>query len=175
VRSTELSTGIDEAVRKQEYEEWMTLSDAILYIEATYGFRLSRAAGESLARKFSFLRKQTAIERRNGTCYVQLGPFVEMVEKGFFPDIPEGWKSSTYLTKKYNLLPVSLRTWIEKGKVKGMKILIGTTEVYFAKESEVRRYRDKRRDRSRSDAGRGRKQGYKTYHFNKRARRLLDI
>jgi hypothetical protein len=175
VRSTELSIGIDEAVRKQEYEEWLTLSDAILYVEATYGFKLSRHMGESLARKFSFLRKQTAIERRKGTCYVQLGPFVEMVEEGFFPDIPDGWKPFTYLTKKYNLWPESLRTWIAKGKVRGMKISIGATEVYFAKESEVRRYRDKRRDRGDYNAERGRKYGSKTFYYRKRKRRLLDI
>jgi hypothetical protein len=150
------------------------MPDALLYVQETYGFRLHPYTAESLARKFSFLRKQTAIERRDGRIFLQLGPFIEMVEEGFFPDIPDGWKPFSYLLKKLKLSPFTLRDWIRQGKVKGMKICIGASEVYFAKESEVRRYRDKRRDRGLPNPGSGAHQGQKRYKFLRHKRSRLD-
>lgn len=153
----------------------MSLPDIRLYIQNTYGVAIKSTTVLALARKFNFLENQDMFFKEGGHYQVQLGPFLEAFESSYYPDIPEGWKSVYYLMKTYKLTRGTIFNWISKKKVKHMMFHVGIMEVYFAKESEIRRYNGQRRDRICTHGGRGRIHGTKTFKVNrnKGKRRVL--
>lgn len=160
---------IAEAIAEQEYGEWMSVSDIVLYIQANYGLAMGRPSILTLARKFSILRK-VGEGKGNVRYYIQLGPFTDIFEQAYFPDIPKGWYSSARLSKQFGIDYHHIPKWIHWKKIPGMKFLVGTREVYFAEEKAVRRYIARRK----SGEGAGRFLGRKNFTFRKRKGWLVD-
>jgi hypothetical protein len=146
----------------------MPLADILLYVQSTYGLALEKRTALTLARKFSLLNEKDMLSKEGSRYAIQLGPFLEAFESSYYPDIPDGWKSVFYLMNTYKLSRVTLFNWIRGQKVKSMKFHVGTMEVYFAKESEVKRYIGQRRDRiCTPGAGRGNILGAKAFKVNR--------
>jgi hypothetical protein len=158
--------GVVEAIAKEEYEEWLSIRDAILYIQGIYGLTINRVTLLTLAHKFNFVKKEKDY-------FLQLGPLREAFELSYFPEIPKGWKSIYTLSAIYSVNANMILLWIYHKKVLGTKFHVGTKEVYFAKEETVKRYINKRKSRGIGE-GRGAILGRKHFKCRKRSGSLLD-
>lgn len=132
-----------DLIEEEEYEEWVSVDDARFFVEWELQLALTSPQVEKIAKKFNLL------SGREGHRKVRREQFLEVCRKIYFPDIPKGYKTMRFLSKKYGYNWETIKLHVIKGTIKAQLIKVGLQEVWFVEEKDFKQFFERNRFRRR--------------------------